>query len=392
MSKELDEAKVALVLNLPFFGRLLMELETVLDENLETIAAVSTRKLILNPKLFDPLPFDQRVGVLAHEVMHPALGHHWRGKWRDPERWNRAGDYVINLILADNKIVLPEGVLMDRRYAGLSTEEVYSQLEKKEQKGGGVPDKSPLRGDVQKNEPDPKTDGEGDDPNGNPGGSPAQSPSGSSATQEEQDQTRWATALSEAMVKAKTWGKLPAGLQDWIEDIVEPELSWDRLLALYANEISKKDFSPSQFDHRFLEDEIYLPDMGVETVEAVIALDTSGSISQEDLKKFLAEARAILNSASVSRIRLITCDAEIGSDCKIEAFDPEPTLKIGRGGTRFEPVFEALEKTYPTPRLLLYFTDLCGSFPDNPPPYPVLWIVVDGETKAPFGQVFQYRG
>jgi len=52
----------------------------------------------------------------------------------------------------------------------------------------------------------------------------------------------------------------------------------------------------------------------------------------------------------------------------------------GRGGTRFEPVFDYVRDNGIEPECLLYFTDL---FPcDTPDPdwadYPVLWVAPEG--------------
>jgi predicted metal-dependent peptidase len=73
------------------------------------------------------------MGTLEHEVMHPALQHHTRRNGRDPSRWNMACDYAINPILVDAGLTLPEGVLLEDRFRGMSAERSYNQLEEEEQ-------------------------------------------------------------------------------------------------------------------------------------------------------------------------------------------------------------------------------------------------------------------
>jgi hypothetical protein len=73
------------------------------------------------------------MGTLEHEVMHPALQHHTRRNGRDPSRWNMACDYAINPILVDAGLTLPEGVLLEDRFRGMSAERIYNQLEEEEQ-------------------------------------------------------------------------------------------------------------------------------------------------------------------------------------------------------------------------------------------------------------------
>jgi predicted metal-dependent peptidase len=60
----------------------------------------------------------------------------------------------------------------------------------------------------------------------------------------------------------------------------------------------------------------------------------------------------------------------------------------GGGGTRFAPVFEAVEQAGWQPDLLVYFTDADGEFPTKVPSYPVIWLV-KGKQKVPWGQRIQ---
>ena len=112
--------------------------------------------------------------------------------------------------------------------------------------------------------------------------------------------------------------------------------------------------------------------------------------------KFLAELDK-LRSATECRLTLIQCDADIQ---KVEEFDEcsdtnfERMRMYGRGGTRFEPVFNWIKEksrqgvfTFDT---LIYLTDGFGSFPDKPPSYPVLWIMTpQARAEIPFGAVIK---
>jgi predicted metal-dependent peptidase len=65
-----------------------------------------------------------------------------------------------------------------------------------------------------------------------------------------------------------------------------------------------------------------------------------------------------------------------------------PHSLAGRGGTRFTPVFEWIEKQGGAPDALIYFTDAMGEFPEHEPPYEVLWLV-KGRGKVPWGTRIQ---
>ena len=71
---------------------------------------------------------DQLLGVLAHELMHNLLGHLEREQGRDPARWNVAIDHATNLMLEEMNFTLPDPKCCDRRFYGLTAEEIYKQL------------------------------------------------------------------------------------------------------------------------------------------------------------------------------------------------------------------------------------------------------------------------
>src|SRR5208282_5738728 len=66
--------------------------------------------------------------VIAHETMHNAALHHTRRGGRDLRRWNIACDYAINPLLVEAGFELPEAMLIDPAYAGMSAEDIYAKL------------------------------------------------------------------------------------------------------------------------------------------------------------------------------------------------------------------------------------------------------------------------
>ena len=73
--------------------------------------------LFYNPEFVQTLNAAELAGVLAHDVMHPALQHHTRRADRDRERWNMACDYTIKPLLLDSGLTLPKDVLVDSLFA-----------------------------------------------------------------------------------------------------------------------------------------------------------------------------------------------------------------------------------------------------------------------------------
>src|SRR5215469_3054112 len=133
-SLRIQKARTALVLDHPFFGSLLFRLKDRPSSAVKTMATDGV-SLLWNPEFVDTLNAATLAGTLAHEVMHPALHHHLRRSGRDPKRWNVACDYAINPLLIDAGLKLPEGVLVEDRFRGMSAEQIYNLLESEADSG-----------------------------------------------------------------------------------------------------------------------------------------------------------------------------------------------------------------------------------------------------------------
>lgn len=120
----------------------------------------------------------------------------------------------------------------------------------------------------------------------------------------------------------------------------------------------------------------------------VTVIDTSGSVEEEKLRRFLEKTYQILKSGQESEDRvnfhLIQCDAQVQKDVKITSEKEleqvmEDLTLYGRGGTDFRPAFEYIEELRKNGELtnlngVLYFTDGMGVYPRKKPEYPVAFI------------------
>ncbi len=97
-SARLQQARLTLLLDFPFFGQLALRLLPVLDHSVES-AQTDGREIRFNPDFCAKLTDPQLAWLYAHEVAHPALGHLWRIGSRDVDKVNRAADYVVNEML-----------------------------------------------------------------------------------------------------------------------------------------------------------------------------------------------------------------------------------------------------------------------------------------------------
>ena len=111
----------------PFVGALALGLELYEDYTCDTAWTDGVR-YGYNPKFVLSLTRVQVKGLSAHEVFHVMLQHPWRRRGRNPEWWNEACDYAINLILVESRFVLPGGALLNPDFKGLPAEIIYRKL------------------------------------------------------------------------------------------------------------------------------------------------------------------------------------------------------------------------------------------------------------------------
>jgi predicted metal-dependent peptidase len=335
-------------------------------------------------------------GCLCHEVLHCALAHHARRGSRDSRRWNIAADYAVNPIIKD-KFSLPDGVLFDPDLAELSAEDIYSKLpadsggdqgQGGSSSDGGSGDEGSQGEDDSGGGPDPGGCGEVRDLGSEDG---AAVPGEADFSQAEAD---WKVAVVQAAQQARAFGRLPSGVERLVDEVVNPRVDWRAVLRRFMDRAAKSDYSWVPPNRRHVYAGFYLPSCrNSELGPVVVAVDTSGSISNEMLGRVAAELSAIFQDAR-AEVHVIYCDAKIQAVEYFPAGDfPSRLNAKGGGGTDFRPVFDWVDGSGVIPSCLIYFSDLEGEYPEVDPGFPVLW-VVDGKAGKvpPFGEVLEVLG
>ena len=395
----IQKARTTLLLDHPFFGTLLFRLGGKASRAVATMATDGV-SLFYNPEFVDTLNAAELAGVLAHEVMHPALQHHTRRGDRNPARWNMACDYAINPMLLDAGLTLPKDVLIDNRFRGMSAERIYNLIEEDDKQEGssgeskspsgngtGAPDDGSLQNDEAANEPQaPAT----------PGGvgqvldaSEPKAESGPSVAEQERE---WEIAVEQAETVAKVAGKLPGGAVRALEASQAAKVDWRELLRRAWSDTIPSDYSWMRPNRRHVWSGLYLPGIITEGVgEIAIAVDCSGSVNSRQLGLFQAEIRSILAAQRPRLVHLIYFDAAVQKVETYQGGQPVSLNPVGGGGTDFRPCFDWLQEQGVVPQTLVFLTDLCGTFPSQVPPYPVIWASTEAR-RAPFGEVVPMEG
>lgn len=391
---KLAAARTRLILDKPFLGALVLRLPmTAADPKWCPTTATDARRFYYNPDYIERLSLAQTQFMLAHEALHCALSHFARRNHRIKQRWDVACDFAINPLLVKDGLSPPPGALNLEVFDGLTAEEIYPALDDNNADepldkhlydgeggtgGSGQSGELPAGGGGDSGQ-EPEQSGQGAAP----------PPEPLSAPERDELSNRWQQYLASAAQSALQAGKLSGSMARLVDHLLQPQLPWRMLLARYLTLSARDDYTYLRPSRR--EGAMIFPALRSAQLEVTVALDVSGSVSDQDIGEFLAEIDA-LKSQIRARVTLLACDSDLSADSpwRFEPWDAlqAPRQFAGGGGTRFAPVFEWVEKQSARPDLLLYFTDAQAAFPPAEPDYPVIWLV-KGKAKVPWGQRIQ---
>lgn len=360
------KSRVKLLKKSPFFGTILLHTEYELTDSIET-AATDGSTLLINEEWMCSQSEDNFNGVLLHETLHMALCHIDRTKdLSDLMLANIAADIVVNGIIKDNKISLPEEAIYDDDLKHLSVREIYSILKEKQQKNkdhisekyGNKPVNECL-----------KNKGKSANPN----------------TKESKvsNKSKWEDIINKAktVAKMRQAGVKGSGMARVFKELLEPTINWKDALYKYITQ-SRADFEG--YDRRFIHDGMYIDDVGGNKVHVAAFVDTSGSVDEELLQNFLSELFFAINSTRGTTGYLYYFDTELYPQGNIEDLDGVPK-PVGLGGTSFVPIMKELNKISSenshTNTVGIIYTDGFAPMTWEEPETPLLWCISPGGVK-----------
>lgn len=366
----LVRSRVKLLKQSPFFGTLLLNTKYKITEDIST-AATDGDVLMLNEKFMESQTPEHFRSILLHEVLHMALEHIERMKdvfKFDPLTANLAADIVVNGIIQDNKLSLPEEAITDNDLKHLSVREIYSILKQKQREDPDYLNKK--YGDGTSDINQCLQPGEG---NGNKPSSPSQSP------QDGSGKTNWKDVLNKAMTiaRSKNAGPIGAGMSRIFKEFLEPTINWKDVLYKYIT-AARTDFEG--FDRRMIHQGMYLDDLGGGKIKVALFMDTSGSVDEELLSEFFAEVKFAINAFPNTEGEMWYFDTELYPEGDIREID-KPQIK-GGGGTSFTPVMKKLQEIHEEDSssqiLGIIFTDGYAQMNIPEPDCGVLWCISPG--------------
>jgi predicted metal-dependent peptidase len=311
---------------------------------------------------------------LVHQVSHLLRHHAERSPAREPDasaprtltqstegqRWNVAADAEINDDLVAGGTARPESAVTPTSLGlpdSLTAEQYWDALGGHEEEGH-----APMESDGRAHDC-----GSGCDAGPRPWDS--REP-GLGATGQKLLERDVARRIEEHQ---RRYGNTPAGWQRWASEILEPTVSWQRLLASairrgVADIAGRVDFSYRKPSRRSsVAGDVILPSLRQPLPKVAMVLDTSGSMDDHLLAQSLAEVEGVLRGLGVGRrhLKIVCCDAKAFEAQKvIRARDVE---LLGGGGTDMGAGLTKAAELRPRPDLIVVLTDGHTPWPADPP-------------------------
>lgn len=356
--EKLTTARIGLLLKAPFFGQLATRMTLTNADAWCGTAATDGRKFYYNSEFVDKMPLKQLEFLVGHEILHAVYDHMGRRGDRQPRLSNIAADYCVNQDLIEQRIgekisVCP--ILFDNKFKDMSYEEVYDYLYQNAKKINIDQLEQMILDDHLEEEDENGNGGSGDDGDEQGGKRPRLSKEERDAIKDEIKGAVIAAAQSAGA------GNLPSGVKRLLRDLTEPVIGWKELLQQQIQSTIKNDYTWARPSRKGWHMDAIMPGLKPgEMIDVCIAMDQSGSISEEDSKAFLGEIKGIMEAFDEYKITLWCFDTEIynvqtyTSDNIDDIMEYEPA---GGGGTDFMANWEFMKDNAIEPKKFIMFTD-----------------------------------
>lgn len=352
-------ARIGMLIRHPFFGNLITRMKLVNAHDWCPTAATDGRNLYFNPEFIKKLDNKELEFLLGHEVLHMIYDHIARIGSRDRKLSNIAQDYVVNSDLIDYKVgrkITTVPCLYDKKYAGWTWEAVYDDLYEQAEKIDidQLVDQMLDEHLGEDKEGESQGGGEGD------GDQKGQGRPKLSDAEREELRKEMKQAILEAAQSVGA-SNLPAGIKRLVSSLTDHKMNWREMLQQRIQSVFKSDYSWMRPSRRSSHLEAVLPGMKPgDMVDVCVAIDVSGSISEQQAKDLLGEVSGIIQSFDEYRVHVMTFDTDVYNP-QVFTSDGIDTIEeyevMGGGGTDFSCVWRYLQENDIVPKQLIMFTD-----------------------------------
>lgn len=362
-ARRIERVRTLLMRNHPFYATIACNVGWKIREDLpHPTAATDGLNIYWHPEFVEQCDWDELEAVAVHEIHHVIKRHAFRKKMRDHELWNIACDYQINNELVSHGFKLPPDCCVDAKYAGMLEEHIYDALLAKANNGKGRPKFNPSSGYVI--DPAPGTD--------------------AGMAERHLD-----GVIEQAAKVARDAGKLPGWLNDFVFQNRQAQVNWRARLRNIIEPLFPRDITWSNPNRRLLSQKLFVPGPRYDgTAEIAVLIDTSGSVTDNEVIALINELNAIISGVSPSKLQIHWFESYVWqSDLLTQGMLLKIPDKLHRGGTSFERAFEAIKGN---PRVVICLTDMGDSFDFKRPKGRTIWVSTT-EYKAPWGETIHLK-
>ncbi len=390
------KAKIDLNAANPFFSYILLNMnikESKSEDRVPTMAVNEFGRLLWNEKFIKSLSDDELQGVLCHEAMHMVTLTFQRKGNRDMMLWNMASDLVINALITNDGVTLPKDCLLPDNNGNFeftgkggkkytiknviekTAEDIYDifssnaeQIQTDFQDGEGSGEGS-YQGSFDHHDPEGRPE-DGESESGGDGEDGEEQKTPVSEAEKNQNKEKWKKIATEASTQAKMRGKSNSHFERALGELLNPEIDWRAKLHQFITKDLPVDYTMRRPGRRFYTTGVYYPSIIQENLDVVIAIDTSGSISDKEYSKFMSEVIGIAKSFDQISMRILWWSTEVTDNLVVNKHDADSLIdyKFGStGGTTMSCVADyCLEKKINS-RVFVFLTDgYCESNPKLP--------------------------
>lgn len=364
IEKKLITARVQMLLGQPFFGNLACRLILIDGTNWIDTCATDGKYFYYNRDFVEQMSRPELTFVFSHEVLHCALANFDRRNGRDPKVWNYATDYVNNLEIYHANVGTPPktinrgkkeyNCLLDQKYKGMAAEQVYDLLIQEQKKNPKAFAGKMGNGNFDQHADD--LEGKTPDPTGENGPIPM--------TEDEKerlkDEIRSAVIQAARAVEA---GQVPGSIQRFVSDLTEPKMDWRSLLQAHIQSAIKDDFTFLKPNRKSSVIPYILPGLkNAQRIDVDIAIDVSGSMSDDMIRDILSEVYGIMTQFDDYVLRIWSFDTKVYKETYV-TLTPDNIEEIfeykmvGGGGTNFVCNWEFMKEEGIEPDRFVMFTD-----------------------------------
>ncbi|GIG02385.1 vWA domain-containing protein [Catellatospora citrea] len=365
----------------PYLATALYSLTVVPTDRVPTMGVDRHWRCYVSPRFVEDTPVEQLAGVWIHEVAHLLRDHHGRAdrltadQRADHHRVNLAQDCEINDDLVADGLPLPEGRIHPALY-DLPTGQLFEQYlpslpatprcRVRCAASAADADAGDAGGGAQCDCPAVEC---GSGAHGHQ--SPWELPEAAAPIVRgvEADAIRRQTAQA-VRAHARSRGSMPKGWQRWAEQILEPTIDWRQALAGAVREAAA--WAGGAVDYTYRRPSrrgaalpgVVLPSLRRPLPRVAIVIDTSGSMSDDDLAAVLAEVGGVLRAVGVrgNRVAVLACDADVHAARRVSTVGE--VVLAGGGGTDMRVGIRAALAVPEPPHFVIVLTDGYTPWPD----------------------------